>query len=593
MSKLSFRVSLIFFLQLYLHETTSQPQPRQQGNVCLFAGQTFQPGESYGDLFEIPRCGNWFDFPCFCNLDFDPPIDCPYCGLLIQRGEFVCAKENERVTIVNEQGTAQNCACLRRTPDSLGDNYLESICIDAPIPRPPPPTNLPTVLTSPPTIATNPPTRTPITNPPTIQVTLPPDNGGTPNNPNPTAAPFTPAPTTPAPTTQAPVTAAPTTAAPTTPAPSIGTTAPVDPNDVCVIDVDGISQTFLNGQSFGTSLLTRCIDAVEYPCFCDTSLDVKIRCPYCGYLTVTGELACARLDETIRFNDRSNAPTECTCLDDVSLASNCRDLSAPTSAPTRTIPITAEPTPSPTTPDPTPSPNSPAPTRPTTATPQPSISNAPSIAPAPVTPWPTISIDKPSIADPIRQPIAQPSTPKPSPDGCFFNYKSDESLGFVENGFPFGSDVVGPCPADEFPVICNTRLTAKREYPYCVFSSANQESDFSINGRSGMQQVCAASGSRVLITRTDGNRELCSCLYNNPAIGPVSQCKMVDFNYTEILFTQEPTMAPTITTLGNNLGVGDPINNPPISEASSTRRWSLAIMSCTSFIILLLVDLPI
>mmetsp|Transcript_5745 Transcript_5745/g.13532 ORF Transcript_5745/g.13532 Transcript_5745/m.13532 type:complete len:587 (+) Transcript_5745:144-1904(+) len=582
----SFRVSLLC-LQLYLYETISQPQPRQQGEVCLFAGEIFQPGESYGELFEIPRCGNWFEFPCFCNLDFDPPIDCPYCGLLIQNGQFVCAREDERVSIVNEQGIAKNCACLRRTPDSLGENYLEAICIDAPVQNPPPPTNPPTILTSPPT---NPPTNPPTisTNPPTILETLPDDN----DNPNPTPAPVTPAPITPAPTTRAPITPAPTTAAPITPAPTIDIT-PADPNDVCVIDVDGISQTFLNGESFGTALLTRCIDAVEYPCFCDTSLDVKIRCPYCGYLTVTGELACASLDETIQFNDRSNTPTECTCLDDVSLASNCRDLSAPTPEPTQIIPITAQPTSSPTTPDPTPSPTSPAPTTKVIGTPQPSISNAPSIAPAPVTPWPTIGIDKPAIADPIRQPIAQPSTPKPSPDGCFYNREADNSVGFVENGFPFESDVVGPCPADEFPVICNTRLTGKREYPYCVFSSANQDSEVSTNGRSGMHKVCAASGSRVLITRTDGNRELCSCLYNNPAIGPVSQCKMVDFNYTEILLTREPTMSPTITTLGNNLGVDDPVNNPPISAASFPRWWTLLAVSCTSITFLLLVDLHI
>lgn len=357
--------------------------------------------------------------------------------------------------------------------------------------------------------------------------------------------------------------------------------------------MDGISRTFLNGESFGNALLTRCIDAVEYPCFCDTSLDVKIRCPYCGYLTVTGELACARLDETIRFTDRANNPIECTCIDDLSLASNCRDLSLPTPAPTRAIPITARPTASPTTPDPTPFPTTPAPTKLIIGTPQPTISSAPSIAPAPVTPWPTIGIDKPAISEPIRQPIAQPSTPKPSPDGCFFNRKEDQSIGFVQNGFPFGSDVIGPCPEDEFPVICNTRLTGKREYPYCVFSSASKDSGFSINGRASrnsMEKVCAASGSRILVTRSDGNRELCSCLYNNPAIGPVSQCKMVDFNYTEILITREPTMSPTVETLGNNLGVDDPVDNPSTS-AASIFGWAMAMLSCTSVILLLVADI--
>jgi len=541
----SFRVSLFCF-QLYLYESIAQP--RKQGKGCAFAGEVFQPGESYGELFEIPRCGNWFDFPCFCNLDFDPPIDCPYCGILTQNGGFVCARENDRLSIVNKEGISQDCDCLRRIPDNLGENYLEAICRDDVETYSP---------TDPPTIST--PNPTVRTDPPTTQPTVPVNNSG--GDSNPTSAPITPAPTTPA-----PVMPAPTTQAPITPPPS---TSP----DVCVIDVDGVSQTFLNGQSFGSALLTRCIDAVEYPCFCDTSLDIKIRCPYCGYSTVSGELACARLDETIQFNDQFNAPIECTCIDDISLASSCRDLLDPTPRPTQFIPITPQP--------------SQSPTRPTIG--------APSIAPKPMTPWPTLGIDKPAIAEPIRQPISQPSSPKPSPDGCFFNRKYDESVAFVENGFPFGDDVVGPCPAAKFPVVCNTRLTGKREYPYCVFSSINHTSELSIQGRSGgsTEKVCAASGSRVLITRSDGNRELCSCLYNNPAIGPVSQCKMVDFNYTEILPTRQPTQPPTIEKLGNNLGVNDPQNNLPISAARIPMQWTLAILGCTSVILQMVTDLHI
>lgn len=358
----------------------------------------------------------------------------------------------------------------------------------------------------------------------------------------------------------------------------------VDLTDVCTIDVDGATQTFQNGESFGTALQTRCIDALEYPCFCDTDLPTKIRCPYCGYPTVTGELACAQINETIQFTGAANEPTECTCLDDTSSSSECRDLSAPTPFPTGTIPVTAAPTISPTTSPITPAPSTPAPTKPTAATPRPSISFSPSMAPAPTTPWPSAGFDKPSVFKPNRNPVAVPTSPKPSPDGCFFNRKSDNSLGFVENGRAFGDDVVGPCPFDDFPVVCNTRLTGKREYPYCVFSSFLQQDDTITisNAEQGTNTItettCAASGNRVLVSRQDGAKELCGCLYNNPAIGPVSQCKMVDFNYTEVLPTAMPTRSPT-TFDDNPSGNAGPSNEPPTSSSYSVRCGLSIVLS--------------
>jgi hypothetical protein len=49
------RIAVVLFLLLryYCHESLAQP--KQNENVCLFDGKIFQPGESLGELFEIPR----------------------------------------------------------------------------------------------------------------------------------------------------------------------------------------------------------------------------------------------------------------------------------------------------------------------------------------------------------------------------------------------------------------------------------------------------------------------------------------------------------------------------------------------------------
>jgi hypothetical protein len=439
----------------------------------------------------------------------------------------VCARQDETVSVINQDGDLQDCECLK-TLDSAGDSHLQATCRNS--------------------VATNPPIGD--------DTVGDDDDGGIDENDG---------------------------------------GDEVDVNDICTLELDGATQTFQNGESFGTELQTRCIDALEYPCFCDTSLPTRIRCPYCGYPTVTGELVCARLNETIQFTGAANEPTECTCLDDSSSSSICRDLSEPTPQPTVTIPVTAMPTKAPTTSPTIPEPSTPSPTKPTTATPRPSISRAPSMAPVPTTPWPTSGIDKPSISKPNRNPVAEPTSPKPSPDGCFFNQESDNSIGFVENGRAFGEDVVGPCPHEDFPVICNTRLTGKREYPYCVFSSYRQQEnkipipDPSNSGQRAISTVtmCAASGSRVLLSREDGSRELCGCLYNNPAIGPVSQCKMFDFNYTEVMPTPLPSLAPT-TAVDNPTNVDDenPSNDRPTSSSSSL-QCGLSVILAWYFLVII------
>lgn len=448
---------------------------RRDEGVCIFDGRVIKEGESFGDLFEVSRCGPWYEFPCYCNLNYDPPIECPYCGIVVKNNNLVCAREDETVSVINTEGVAQDCECLLNTADD-GTTNLQATCQDI--------------------------------NFMDDDEDLNDDTGGGDDN----------------------------------------TTT----ENVCTLELDGAIQTFQDGESFGDAIKTRCINSSNYPCYCDASLETQIRCPYCGYQTITGEMICANIDETIQFTSFENELTECTCHDDSSASSTCRDLSEPTFAPTisPTIRVTSTPTINPTE-SPTTEQETPKPTILRTSMP---TRTPTTLAPTkdPNSPQP-IGYNKPSLAKPNRNPIAQPSSPKPSPDGCFYTSKSDNSIQFVENGKAFGEDVTGPCPNDEFPVYCNTQLSGKREYPYCVFSSYHDETittKANSYTTTNYDTLCARSGVRVLVSRQDGARELCGCLYNNPIIGPVSQCKMVDFNYTETVTTLSPSISPN--TKNNN-----------------------------------------
>lgn len=535
----------LFIFLLLLSYVLSQTVPRRDEEVCFFDGQIFQNGESYGRLFEIPRCGSWEDFPCFCDITQDPPVSCPYCGIVVSNtgspnSGLVCAREDEIVSIVNPDGVAQDCECLMNTATD-GRTYLQAQCQDIKF--------------------------------------MDDDEDANDDSMN---------------------------------------------EDVCVLELDGVIRTFQNGESFGDAIKTRCLNSENFPCYCDTTLDTQILCPYCSYPTNSG-VACAGVDETVTFITSENDQRECTCLDDTTGASNCQNVLdptlnptvAPTSSPTvsPTMNPTVSPTPKPTvspTPFPTirktesptskpteapqivPSslptiedqtPTTPSPTksnmvdtpiptlRPTpiptksptkvptkvpTKTPTKSPTKVPTIMPTTLEPTrdknspQPIGFNKPSLSKPDRKPISQPS-----PNGCFYNSNSDNFIGFVEDGDAFGDDVTGPCPSEEYPVFCNTQLPGEREYPYCVFSSFEKEF-ISVKNKDGVMQetdtvtnlvtVCARSGERVLIMRQDGTRELCGCLYNNPVIGPVSQCKMVDFSYTDTGSAGSPSLSPITNT---------------------------------------------
>lgn len=79
-------------------------------DTCLFNNQIFRRGESYGDTF-VTRCGSAADFPCYCNPDLDPPIECNYCSFAVGGGGLLCARHDEVVSFTDIRGDDKTCSC--------------------------------------------------------------------------------------------------------------------------------------------------------------------------------------------------------------------------------------------------------------------------------------------------------------------------------------------------------------------------------------------------------------------------------------------------------------------------------------------------
>mmetsp|Transcript_1189 Transcript_1189/g.2413 ORF Transcript_1189/g.2413 Transcript_1189/m.2413 type:complete len:492 (-) Transcript_1189:2330-3805(-) len=86
----------------------------QSSDTCLFNNQVFQRGESYGESF-VTRCGSAADFPCYCNPDLSPPIECNYCSFALQGGGLLCARDEETVRFTDLKGVDQTCSCRAAT----------------------------------------------------------------------------------------------------------------------------------------------------------------------------------------------------------------------------------------------------------------------------------------------------------------------------------------------------------------------------------------------------------------------------------------------------------------------------------------------
>jgi hypothetical protein len=82
-------------------------------------------GDAFGELIE-GECGNWDEFPAFCNTDMVDGIEYPYCQYISDEG-LVCAKDGETVTYTTIDGDSTSCDC-KYTPE----NGPQSTCRDAP-----------------------------------------------------------------------------------------------------------------------------------------------------------------------------------------------------------------------------------------------------------------------------------------------------------------------------------------------------------------------------------------------------------------------------------------------------------------------------
>lgn len=451
---------------------------------CIFGGQIFQAGESLGNTFTT-RCGSASEFPCYCNPQADPPIDCPYCGIATLDDVLVCGQVGEEnISVVNLQGVPQDCSCQ----------------ID----------------------------------------------------------------------------------------PMTGQPKAICNDDVCTLELDdGTVELFSNGESFENFLTTRCGSSSEYPCFCNTALPNQIDCPYCGFVTITGDLTCARVDETIIYQNSDNQQIQCTCRED--LSSDCGEIITtnhptlrPTQRPTHSqtknpteIPIqpsTLNPALSPfsqppETMQPTVTPII-TPTRSPTKEPtSESSTTSPSSATMPTKP----GFDKPTVLLPNRPPVMSPGIKPLAPtspplEGCMYRNTDDGSTSFVQAGESFGKHVTGPCTSwEDWPTFCNPEIPGNKEYPYCAFSPSGQVEDEDGNASS---LVCAQSGARVLVPTSDGSITDCSCLFLNPAIGPASSCPdlMIDLAFPT---TSAPTNVPSKMPLTQS-----PTNDLPSKSPSSRERSS-------------------
>ena len=257
--------------------------------------KSYEVGESLG--FDVMnRCGP--NYPCYCNPNVMPyQIECPYCSFDVinpTTGYLLCAKENEIVSYTDKDtGLVNQCSCSYNNNNNDDDGTLvggdvppQSSCITLPENIFPP--------------------------------VLPPDaTGGDGDIDN--------------------------------PGNRFCTLELVDgevvtkneyddgDNDGDAVDRHNGSDitrtggskrttlTFAHGESYGDYIKTRCVTGSgggsdgsssstnEFPCKCNVNVENQVECPYCGFMSSsTGELHCARHQETITFVDGSTT-RQCTC----------------------------------------------------------------------------------------------------------------------------------------------------------------------------------------------------------------------------------------------------------------------------------------
>jgi hypothetical protein len=467
--------------------------------TCEFDGEVFQRGDGLGNSF-VTRCGAAENFPCFCNPDLDPPVECPYCGFAMEGGKLLCTKDGEIQSFVDIDGSNKTCGCaapLGGAPTPDCDIFREGTCtIDLPDGTSKTFANgeslsgfLPNRCGSEYPCFCNPSAPGQIECPycrfPTMggdltcaydgdTVTFTDPDGvfqmcscQIPNSPS--AEPISNCNASPA---QSPVSSP---VEGPAEAPSRPLT-PTDQTDVCTLELDsGQIITFTNGQSYGDFLTTRCGSTSDFPCFCNTALSNQVECPYCGFVDGDGSLFCAKDQETISFADGSVTRTcSCEIPDD------------PSDQPIRSCSTGGPP--------------------------------------------------------PTSSPVAPPTS---NTTGCTIQTPSGDVV-TVEDGESFGDLVVGVCgSAEDWPSFCNSKLgetisrqTENADYPYCIFE----------NTSSG-DPVCARNNEKITFDDEDGVELSCSCLYLNIALGG-AQTTCVRTDKQPSSPTPSPDDAPTVAPEG-------------------------------------------
>ena len=537
LSKLTM-VSTTSFMLLFL-AMTSIVAVSGQDTTCSWDGQIFQRGESLGGSF-ITRCGSFIDFPCYCNPDINPPIECPYCAYVEENGtDLLCAGDGEITTYVDQTGITQTCECSapgngippttncedlpdNNNPDDGDDDNDDSTTCTIDLPD-----GTTQIFQDGASVEDFLPNRCGSTFPcycnPNIegQIECPycrfaslggdlacARDGETVSFQDMAGITQTCSCQIPQeeentePIINCNIDDDNNNNNPTpTPPPSLPTGSQTE---ICRLELpSGQSVTFRNGESYGDYLPpTRCGATDEFPCFCNPELPNQIECPYCGFVHGDNdeEFTCSKDGEQISLEEGKT----CTCEipDDpfIEPIQNCYDEedgsgvdpSPPTSAPT-TIPTT-----------------------------------------------------------PSTKPVSPPTD---NGNVCTMLNKNGDII-VIPHGERFNADEVkGACgPAEEWPAFCSvdpasddsdsgssiiskraivrSRVSSKSTtvdgilidgnilYPYCVFDDT-QDND----------EVCARNGGDVTYINNEGIEVKCNCLHLSASLGGAqSSCRPTGTN---------------------------------------------------------------
>lgn len=471
------------------------------GNTCDFDGNVFQEGDVVP--FQT-RCGTTSDFPCYCAPDLPKQVYCPYCGFALEDQSLLCLMEGESETFVDIDGVNQTCGCTLDGPngdpapdcreelgevtpaqqqtggegctidlpdgttrefnngEALGD-FLPNRCgaeafpcfcdpsvvggISCPYCRFPQAggdllcaidgevvdfVDLDGIVLECSCTIPADPNADPIVSCEGDENTQSSSN----NNGN---------------------------------LPSRPTSPPNDQTDLCTLELDESGQiiTFRRGESYGDYFQTRCGSTVDYPCYCNPDLYNQMECPYCGFVTATGDLVCAKDRETVTFD--SGGGGEETCLCEIAQDD-------PAAEPIRTCGsgVSAPPTPTP----------------------------------------PDVELSQECV---LLDFLGNEET-----------FQNGDSLGDLVEGICGDSDMWPAfCNTNLATATIVTRQSESQprdisngiEYPYCIYSDT-------LSG----DPVCARNSEEITYTNRQGEDTQCSCLYLSPGLGggAQSQCQPVN-----------------------------------------------------------------